>query len=90
MQDHASDKSPQEGADRAPQGRRGGRENRRASRSKPRVEMLPGLTNNLPFTEPLSEDEIIRIDNASMDILEDVGVVFRDDIALEDWKKGRC
>ena len=87
MQDHASDKSPHEGADKAPQGRRGGRENRRASRSKPRVEMLPGLTNNLPFTEPLSEDEIIRIDNASMDILEDVGVVFRDDIALEDWKR---
>ena len=49
--------------------------------------MLPALENRLPLTEPMDEDQIARIDAASMAILEDVGVVFRDDIALEDWKK---
>ncbi|MGB1034107.1 MAG: trimethylamine methyltransferase family protein, partial [Primorskyibacter sp.] len=31
--------------------------------------------------------QVEKIDAASMDILETVGVVFRDDIALEDWRK---
>jgi trimethylamine--corrinoid protein Co-methyltransferase len=48
--------------------------------------MLPSLTGRLPLTEPMNADQIERIDRASLDILEDVGVVFRDDIALEDWR----
>ena len=32
-------------------------------------------------------EQIERIDAASMDILENVGVVFRDEIAIEDWKR---
>jgi trimethylamine--corrinoid protein Co-methyltransferase len=31
-------------------------------------------------------DQLARIDNASMSILEEVGIVFRDDIALADWR----
>ena len=31
--------------------------------------------------------QVERIDGASMDILENVGVVFRDDIALANWKR---
>ena len=31
--------------------------------------------------------QVEQIDAASMDILENVGVVFRDDIALADWRK---
>ena len=70
-----------------PDGRRGGRGERRALRTAVSDAMLPTLKQNLPLVEPMSPDEIEKIDNASMAILEDVGVVFRDDIALEDWKK---
>tara|TARA_B100000989_G_scaffold150720_1_gene112353 strand:+ start:56 stop:1486 length:1431 start_codon:yes stop_codon:yes gene_type:complete len=34
----------------------------------------------------MTSDQIIKIDAASMDILENVGVHFRDEIALADWK----
>ncbi len=66
--------------------RRGGRGERRALRTKVNDTMLPNLKRNMPLVEPLSPEEIEKIDNASMSILEDVGVVFRDDIALKDWK----
>ena len=67
--------------------RRGGRGERRALRTAVSDAMLPTLKQNLPLVEPMSPEEIEKIDNASMAILEDVGVVFRDDIALKDWKK---
>lgn len=67
--------------------RRGGRAARRAVRSTRTVEMLPNLVRGIPYTEPMNEEQIRQIDNASMSILEEVGVVFRDDIALADWKK---
>lgn len=67
--------------------KRGGRNARRVMRNAPRLEMLPGLERKLPLCEPLGEDEVRKIDGASMDILEEVGVVFRDPIALADWKK---
>lgn len=67
--------------------RGGGREARRAMRSAPDFAMLPALARNLPYCEPMDADQIARIDNASMAILEDVGVVFRDEIALDDWRK---
>ncbi len=67
--------------------RGGGRAARRAQRTAPKFDMLPGLQNNLPFTEVLDGAQIEAIDNASMHILENVGVLFRDEIALEDWRK---
>jgi trimethylamine--corrinoid protein Co-methyltransferase len=48
--------------------------------------MLPPLKRQLPLTEPMTPDQIEKIDAASMDILENVGVQFRDDIALAEWK----
>ncbi|WP_421856481.1 trimethylamine methyltransferase family protein [Oricola sp.] len=66
--------------------RSGGRHARRTLRGAPKHEMLPGLTRNLPVCEPMSDEQVAMIDNASMDILEEVGVVFRDPIALQDWK----
>ena len=65
----------------------GGRQARRALRTAPKFDMLPGLANALPRCEPMDEEQVRRIDDASMRILEEVGVVFRDDIALEDWKR---
>jgi trimethylamine--corrinoid protein Co-methyltransferase len=67
--------------------RRGGREARRKSRTNRKEPMLGYLTRGLPFVEPLTSEQIERIDDESMRILEEVGVVFRDPIALEDWKK---
>lgn len=66
--------------------RSGGRATRRARRSAVDVTMLPGLKNTLPWCELMDGSQLERIDNASMDILENVGVVFRDAIALADWK----
>lgn len=65
---------------------RGGRTARRAARQAPSFGMLPGLKRGLPNCEPLDEAQVRRIDEASMAILEEVGVVFRDEIALADWK----
>ncbi len=68
-------------------GRSGGRMARRAIRTAPNFEMLPGLVGKLPLCEVMDGAQIEQIDDASMRILEDVGVQFRDPIALADWKK---
>ncbi|SEL20985.1 trimethylamine---corrinoid protein Co-methyltransferase [Roseovarius azorensis] len=67
--------------------RAGGRSARRAIRTAPKFDMLPGLTRALPVCEVMDGAQVERIDAASMDILENVGVQFRDPIALEDWKR---
>ncbi|TXH38849.1 MAG: trimethylamine methyltransferase [Rhodospirillaceae bacterium] len=67
--------------------RRAGRDARRATRTAPNFDMLPTLRNGLPVVEPMNPEQIERIHEASMAILEDVGVIFRDPIALDDWKK---
>ena len=66
---------------------RRGRGARTSARRAKDFTMLPALKRNLPLTEPMSADEIERIDAASMHILENVGVHFRDEIALEDWRR---
>ncbi|MGH1578804.1 trimethylamine methyltransferase family protein [Planktotalea sp.] len=66
---------------------RRGRGARAAARQSRDITMLPALKRRLPLTEPMTQEQIERIDAASMDILENVGVQFRDDIALADWKR---
>ncbi|WP_170593417.1 trimethylamine methyltransferase family protein [Ruegeria arenilitoris] len=70
----------------ATRARTGGRAARRALRTAPSFDMLPGLTRNIPLCEVMDGSQVERIDAASMDILENVGVQFRDPIALADWK----
>lgn len=67
--------------------KRGGSQARRRSSAERRDPMLGHLSRNLPIVEPLDQQQIERIDHESMRILEEVGVVFRDPIALEDWRK---
>jgi len=74
-------------SDTALRTRSGGRAARRALRAIPNVEMLPGLHNKIPTCEIMTGSQVERVDAASMDILENVGVIFRDDIALADWKR---
>ena len=64
-----------------------GRDARRSDRLKVKINMLPTLKRNLPLTEPMSEEQIEKMDDASLSILEDVGVEFHDPIALEHWKE---
>lgn len=66
--------------------RSGGRTARRTLRTTRDFTMLPGLKRNLPLCEVMDGAQVEKIDAASMDILENVGVQFRDPIALEDWK----
>ncbi|WP_346907479.1 trimethylamine methyltransferase family protein [uncultured Roseibium sp.] len=68
-------------------GRFGGRSARRAIREATDFSMLPGLTSSLPVCDVMNEEQVHLIDDASMSILENVGIVFRDPIALEDWRK---
>jgi trimethylamine--corrinoid protein Co-methyltransferase len=35
----------------------------------------------------MTPDQVAMIDAASMEILEEVGVIFRDEIALADWTR---
>ena len=58
---------------------RRGRGARKATRQARDFTMLPALKRKMPLTEPMSEEQVERVDAASMDILENVGVVFRDD-----------
>ncbi len=73
--------------DTSSRSRSGGRASRRALRTAPKFDMLAGLENRLPMCEIMSADDIERLDNASMDILENVGIQFRDPIALDDWRR---
>ncbi|WP_299729485.1 trimethylamine methyltransferase family protein [uncultured Tateyamaria sp.] len=66
---------------------RRGRGARKAIRQTRDIAMLPALKRRLPLTEPMSGEQVEKIDAASMDILENVGVVFRDPIALADWSR---
>jgi len=66
--------------------KRRGRGSRKKERLTTKIEMLPQLTRGIPLTEPMSEEQVLKIDAASMAILEEVGVDFRDPIALEQWK----
>ena len=67
--------------------RRGGRGSRRELRTAVDTTMLPALKRRLPLTEPMDQEQVEKVDAASMDILENVGVVFRDPIAVEDWRR---
>ena len=76
------------GASHLPAGRtrRGGRAALRKKRARRDNVMLPALKRQLPLVEPMTPEQVEKIDDASMSILEEVGVVFRDDQAIEDWK----
>ena len=52
--------------------------------------MLPPLDLALPYYEVLDEEGVERIHDASMRILEEVGIDFRDDEAIAYWKEARA
>lgn len=67
--------------------RRGVREQLRSHRQKIVNTMLPSLDYGIPTVEAITQEHIERIDDASMSILENIGVDFRDPIALQQWRE---
>ena len=68
------------------EGRRGGRASRRAERTSFALRHLPPLERGIPLYEVLSEERLELIHDASMRILEEVGIDFRDEESLRLWK----
>ncbi len=73
--------------ERLARSRRGGRAALRQQRSTHREPMLATLRPKIPPVEVLSQEQVERIHAASMRVLEETGVEFRDPIAIEDWKR---
>ena len=69
------------------EGRRGGREARRAVRQSVAVRSLPALKRRLPPYEVLSREQIDRIHDTAVRVLENIGIDFREDEALALWAK---
>lgn len=67
--------------------RKGSRMARRAKRLTHVNTMLPTLENKLPPLELMSSEQVERVHQASLAILEEVGVDFRDPIALQQWQQ---
>ncbi|HEX6014638.1 MAG TPA: trimethylamine methyltransferase family protein, partial [Geminicoccaceae bacterium] len=69
------------------EGRRGGREARRAIRTSAAVRSLPALRRRLPLYEVLDEEGVERVHGTAMRILEVIGIDFREDEALARWRE---
>lgn len=67
--------------------REGGRSARRAKRLARVNHMLTSLENKLPPLELLAPEQLERIHEASLSILEEVGIEFRDPVALQQWRE---
>ena len=66
---------------------RGGREARRAVRQKVKLEQFPNIIRNVPITNVLSNEGLEIIEFNAEDVLQEVGVDFKDDEeALQMWR----
>ena len=65
---------------------RRGRSARRAAREAAGTPWLPELTRGIPYLDIVSHEQLLRIHDASMTLLEEVGIDFRDDESIEIWK----
>lgn len=66
--------------------RRGGRAARRKLRLQAPIVMAPALVRNVPLYEVLDSEGVELIHDASMAILEEIGIDFRDEEAAALWK----
>ncbi|MEM9565538.1 MAG: trimethylamine methyltransferase family protein [Actinomycetota bacterium] len=66
--------------------RRRGRSARVEARRSTRLDWLPELDRKIPYLDIVPHEQLLRIDAASMDLLEDVGIDFRDDEAAAMWR----
>ncbi len=66
--------------------RRRGRGARRAARLEQTIEWWPELTRGIPYLDIVPPEQLERIHDASMTLLEEVGIEFRDDESIDMWK----
>ena len=67
-------------------GRRGRSARRSARLSDHGPDWLPELDRGLPYLDLLSEEQMARVHDETMRLLEEVGCEFRDDEAVEMWR----
>jgi trimethylamine---corrinoid protein Co-methyltransferase len=67
-------------------GRQGGRGARRAERLSTGLRTLPALYRRIPVYEVLNEEGLELIHAASLNILEEIGIDFRDGESLQIWR----
>ncbi len=72
-------------ADHSPAPRRRGRSARRTARTEKVVHRLPPLERGIPYMDLVPHEQLLRIHDASMTMLEEVGIEFRDDEAISMW-----
>lgn len=65
---------------------RGGRAARVAARTNPPPVYLPTLSRRVGPIDALQPEEVEKLHDAAMTILETTGIEFRDPVALADWK----
>ena len=68
------------------EGRRGGRASRREARAGNELTSLPVLNRTVPVYEVLDSERLERIHLASLKILQEIGIDFRDDEAAGMWR----
>jgi len=66
--------------------RRRGRAARREVRARSALSFLPELDRGIPYLDLLSAEQLQRVHDASMNVLERKGIEFRDDEAAAMWK----
>ncbi|MEZ5845740.1 MAG: trimethylamine methyltransferase family protein [Geminicoccaceae bacterium] len=69
------------------EGRRGGRSARRAERTSSAIRSLPALRRKIPVYEVLNAEGLEMIHDASLRILEEIGIDFRDEESLAIWRE---
>ena len=68
------------------EGRRGGRASRREARGAIETRAWPVLQRKVPVYEVISDDQLEMLHRASIKLLEEVGIDFRDDEAVAMWR----
>jgi len=69
------------------EGRRGGRASRREARTATDIKAWPVLQRQVPVYELLSEERLETLHRASITLLEETGIDFRDDEAIAMWRE---
>lgn len=69
--------------------RRGGRNSVAAARLAETKPRLSTIKYGISPVEVVSAEQLERIHQASLDILREIGIEFRDEPALQLWKRGR-
>ncbi len=87
MTEHQQENTSQSSAAGGERRRRGGSRAMRAARTAKTITALPTLKCAIPVYEVLNKEGLELIHEASMQILEQVGIDFRDQLALETWRE---